>query len=57
MTNDKLDVVTPDNKKINKLLKKYSFLSDINDHRILLAAELMGIEHDCNVIFLTNDAL
>lgn len=57
MTNDKLDIVTPDNKKINKLLKKYSFLSDINDHRILLAAELMGIEHDCNVIFLTNDAL
>jgi hypothetical protein len=44
MTNNHLSVITPDNKQINKLLKKYSFLSDINDHRILLAAELMAIE-------------
>jgi hypothetical protein len=46
-----------DNKKIDKLLKKYSYLSDIPDHRILCAAELYAIEHNTNVIFLTSDAL
>ena len=44
MTSNKLHVVTPDNKNIDKLLKKYKFLSNINDHRILLAAELMAIK-------------
>jgi hypothetical protein len=33
-----------DNKKIDKLLKKYSYLSNINDHRILLAAEITAAE-------------
>jgi len=40
----KLHVIMPDNKVIDKLLKKYRFLSNINDHRILLAAEAMAIE-------------
>jgi hypothetical protein len=37
-------VVLSDNKKIDKMLKKYSFLSDIPDHRILCAAEIEAIE-------------
>ena len=57
MTNNKINVIMPDNKKIDKLLKKYNFLSNINDHRILCAAELLGIEEGKNVVFLTSDSL
>ena len=32
------------NTKIDRLLKKYNFLSNINDHRILLAAEITAKE-------------
>ena len=46
-----------DNHKIDKMLKKYSFLNDINDHRILCAAELYALEHNHDIIFLTSDAL
>jgi len=46
-----------DNKKIDKLLKKYSFLSDINDHRILCSAELTAIEQGNSINFYTNDAI
>lgn len=45
-----------DNNKIDKLLKKYNFLSNINDHRILLAAELTAREQGKDIIFLTSDA-
>lgn len=44
LTNNNLDVILTDNKKIDKLLNKYRFLNNINDHRILLSAELLGIE-------------
>ena len=44
MTNNKLHVIMPNNRIIDKLLKKYKFLSNINDHRILLAAEALAIE-------------
>ena len=57
MANDKINVIMPNNKKIDKLLNKYTFLSNINDHRILCAAELLAIEQDKNVIFITSDAL
>ena len=57
LTSDKFDVIMTDNRKIDKMLKKYSFLNDINDHRILCAAEIYANEHDINVVFLTNDAL
>lgn len=53
------DAFTPilvDNNKIDKLLKKYNFLSNINDHRILLAAELTAKEQGKDIIFLTSDA-
>ena len=45
-----------DNKKIDKLLKKYSFLSNINDHRILLSAEIVAREQNKDIIFMTSDA-
>ena len=46
LTYNKLHVLSPDNKVIDKLLKKYHFLSNINDHRILLAAEAEAIKQD-----------
>lgn len=52
-----LEVVIPDNKKIDKLLKKYSFLDNINDHRIICAAELYAMNSSDKIIFLTCDAL
>jgi arginine/lysine/ornithine decarboxylase len=44
LTNPKFDVVLTDNKRIDKMLKKYKFLSNIPDHRILCAAELYAID-------------
>ena len=52
----KFEVVIDNNRKIDKLLKKYNFLSNINDHRILCAAELAAIEQRKNITFYTNDA-
>lgn len=43
-----------DNKKIDHLLKKYNFLSNINDHRILCQAALAANGDIIN--FYTNDA-
>lgn len=57
VNNEKYTVILADNHKIDKLLKKYPFLSNINDHRILLSAELLAIQQNKNIIFLTNDAL
>ena len=54
---NKFTVIMPNNRKIDRMLKKYPFLSNINDHRILLAAELTAIEQDHKIIFLTSDAL
>lgn len=45
-----------DNKKIDKLLKQYKFLSDINDHRIICAAEITAEKQDQDIMFLTSDA-
>ena len=57
LTSNKFEVIMTDNKKIDKLLKHYSYLSDIPDHRIICAAELYAREQGHNVIFLTSDAL
>ena len=57
LTTDKFKVVMSDNHKIDKMLNKYHFLNNINDHRILCAAELYAEELREQVIFLTNDAL
>ena len=57
LTSDKFEVILTDNKKIDKMLNKYRFLNNINDHRILCAAEIYAIETGQNIIFLTNDSL
>ena len=57
LTNNNLEVVLTDNRKIDKMLKKFPFLSNIPDHRILCAAELYAIETGRDIIFLTSDAL
>lgn len=57
LMDNNLEVIMTNNRKIDKMLKKYSFLSDIPDHRIICAAELYAIENNKNIIFLTSDAL
>lgn len=42
-------------KKILRLLKKYNFLMDINDHHILCEAELLGQEINGKIEFITSD--
>jgi len=39
------------------MLKKYSFLSNINDHRIICAAELYAEQEKQDLTFFTSDAL
>ena len=53
----KFDTVISNNRKINKLIRKYNFLDNINDHRILCAAEIYGAENNVTVQFITCDAL
>ena len=57
LTSGRFEIILTDNRKIDKMLKKYSFLSNINDHRILCAAEIYAIENNHDIIFLTSDAL
>lgn len=52
----RVEVITQDNKKIDRLLKKYNFLSNINDHRILCSAYLLAEEENENLVFMTSDA-
>ena len=42
LTTNRFETVMIDNKKIDKMLKKYPFLSNIPDHRIICGAELYG---------------
>lgn len=57
LTSQKINVIFTNNKKIDKMLKKYSFLSNINDHRIICAAELAAIDQNKTITFITSDAL
>ena len=57
LTTQKFEVVPTDNRKIDRMIKKYNFLSNINDHRIICAAELYAIEQGYDIIFTTSDAL
>ena len=57
LTTGKFDVILTDNQKIDKMLKKYHFLSNIPDHRILCAAEIYAIEQGHDIMFMTSDAL
>ena len=56
LSSNRVQIVTQDNRKIDKLLKKYNFLSDINDHRIICTAYLVAEEESENLVFMTNDA-
>lgn len=55
LSNPKINYTEYSQKQINKLLKKYSFLLDIPDHRLICEAELIGKEKDATVQFITND--
>lgn len=57
LTDCNFEVVKTNQKKVDKLLKSYPFLSNINDHRILCEAELYGREHGKTIMFLTSDSL
>lgn len=56
LESNKVVIIAPDNKKIDKLLKKYTFLNNINDHRIICAAELLAIEQGEDLVFMTSDS-
>lgn len=49
-------IETPPQKNINKLLKKNTFLSDINDHKIICEASLLATQTSHQVVFITYDA-
>lgn len=53
----KVRIVASNNHKIDKLLKRYPFLNNINDHRIICSAELCAAEQHAEITFITNDAL
>lgn len=53
----KVRIVASNNHKIDKLLKRYPFLNNINDHRIICSAELCATEQHSEITFITNDAL
>lgn len=57
INSNKFKVIFSNNRKIDKMIKKYSFLKDINDHRILCAAELYAMEQNEEIIFMTDDSL
>ena len=52
---DKIKVELVNNKKIDNLINKYNYLSNINDHRIICEAVLLGQKND--VCFITSDSL
>ena len=55
---DSIDILTTrflSQRKVDKLLKKYDFLRDINDHRMLCEAELLAQETGEKVQFVTAD--
>lgn len=57
VVNNKFKVIFSDQSKIDKMLKKYTFLQNINDHRIICAAELHAQENRTCIHFITSDAL
>ena len=57
LSSSKLNIIASNNRKIDKLLRKYPFLSNINDHKILCAAELAAREQKEDITFITNDSL
>ena len=57
LKNPKIVCTTYNQKEVDKLLKRYNFLSNINDHRILCEAALTAEKYENGSIdFITNDA-
>ena len=57
LKNPRIVYATYNQKEVNKLLKKYNFLSDINDHHILCEAALTAKScQDSKITFITYDA-
>ena len=57
LNNPKIVYTTYNQKEVDKLLKKYNFLSNINDHRILCEAALTANKMEEGYVnFITNDA-
>lgn len=57
LDNPKIVYTTYNQKEVDRLLKKYNFLSNINDHRILCEAALTANKMEEGYInFITNDA-
>lgn len=56
LKNKTIHVKFTSNRVIDKKLKKYPFLSNINDHRIICAAEITAEEQDIDLKFITSDA-
>lgn len=57
MTEPNFEVIMPNQRDVDKILKKFPFLSNINDHRILCEAELYAREHEQRILFMTSDSL
>ena len=57
ISSQNIDVIPTDNHHIDKMIKKYKFLSNINDHRIICEAELAAERQNKDIIFTTCDAL
>ena len=53
---DGISVIMINNNKIDKMLRKYPFLDNINDHRIICSAEIQAEEQHEDIIFFTSDA-
>ena len=57
MTEHNFTVVMSTQKDVDKILRQYPFLNNINDHRILCEAELHGREQRQRIMFITSDSL
>ena len=55
LKSDNINYTITPQKQIDKLLKKYSFLSNIADHRLLCEASLLAEENHQQVEFITSD--
>ena len=55
IANNNYETVFIDQRRVDRLIKKYHFLTNINDHRILCEAELTAIDNYEKITFITSD--
>ena len=53
---ENINIETPSQRLVHKMLKKYSFLSDINDHHIICEASILAKTTGAQITFITCDA-